>query len=73
MRSDRGGEFISNEVNEFYIEKEIKRWVSTLGTPQQNGIAKRRNRSIMDYTRTLMIEKNVTIKYSNQYYNAYSE
>ena len=42
LRSDRGGEFISNEFNNFYIEKGIKRQVSALGTPQQNGIAERR-------------------------------
>ena len=60
LRSDRGGEFISNE---FYIEKGIKRQVETLGTPKKNGISERRNISIMNYARTLMIEKNVAIKY----------
>ena len=30
---------------------------------QQNGIAERRNRSIMDCERTLMVENNVAIKY----------
>ena len=63
LRSDRGGEFISNEFNNFLIERGIKRQLSTTGTPQQNGIAKRRNRSIMDCARTLMIENNVVIKY----------
>ena len=63
LRLDEGGEFISNEFNKFYIEKGIKRQVSTPSTPQQNGIAKRRNRSIMDFAKTLMIEKNVAIKY----------
>ena len=60
---DRGGEFISNEFNEFYIEKGIKRQVLALGPPEKNGIVERRNRSIMDCARTLMIEKNVSIKY----------
>ena len=45
LRSDRGGEFISNEFNKFCIERGIKRQVSTLGTPKKNGIAERRNRS----------------------------
>jgi hypothetical protein len=31
--------------------------------PQQNGIAERRNRSIVDCARNLMIEKNVATKY----------
>ena len=34
LRSYRGGEFISNEKNEFCIEKGIKRQVSTPSTPQ---------------------------------------
>ena len=55
--------FISNEFNNFYIERGIKRQVSALGTPEQNGIAKWRNKSIIDYARTLMIEKNISIKY----------
>ena len=63
LRSDRGGEFISNEFHNFFIERGIKRQVSTHGTPEQNGIAERGNRSIMDCTRTLMIENNVAIKY----------
>ena len=63
LRSNRGGKFISNEFNEFYIEKGIKRQVSTPGTPQQNGIVERRNIYVMDCARTLMIEKSVAIKY----------
>ena len=33
LRSDRGGEFMSNEFNNFCIERGIKRQVSALGTP----------------------------------------
>ena len=33
LRLDRGGEFISNEFNEFCILKGIKRQVSPPGTP----------------------------------------
>ena len=63
LRSDRGGEFIWNEFNNFCIERGIKRHVSTPWTPEKNGIGKRRNRSIMDCAITLMIEKNISIKY----------
>ena len=34
LRSDRGGEFISNEFNNFCIERGIKRQVLAPGTPQ---------------------------------------
>ena len=60
LRSDRGGESISNEFNEFFFKKGIK---FTPCTPQQNGITERKNKIIMDCARTLMIEKNVVRKY----------
>ncbi|MGI4370307.1 hypothetical protein ACR2V4_27330 [Klebsiella pneumoniae] len=59
LRSNRGGEFTSNEFNLFCNDHGIKRQVSASRTPQQNGIVERRNRSIVDCARTLMIEKNV--------------
>lgn len=59
LRSDRGGGFTSDEFNLYCNDHGIKRQVSTPRTPQQNGIAKRRNRSIVDCARTLMIEKKV--------------
>ena len=49
LRSDRGGEFISNESNNFCIKRGNKRQVSAPSIPKHNGIAERRNRSIMNY------------------------
>jgi transposase InsO family protein len=62
LRSNRGGEFISNKFNNLCIERGIKREVLALGTPQQHDIAERRNRFIMDCARTLMIQNNVALK-----------
>ena len=63
LRLDKGGEFNSNEIEMFCNDRGIKRQTSIHGTPPQNRIAKRRNRSIMDYARTPMMEKNVALKY----------
>ena len=63
LRLDKGGEFTSNEFEIFYNDRGIKRQTSTPRTHPQNGIAKRRNISVMDCTRTLMMEKNVALKY----------
>ena len=63
LRSDRGGEFTSKYFEMFYNDKGIKRWISTPRTPPQNGIVERRNRSVMDCTRALLMEKNVSLKY----------
>ena len=66
LRSHRGGEFISNEFNEFHSEMVIKRQVFTPSTPQQNGIPGKIHRSIIDCARTLMIEKYFAIKYQKE-------
>ena len=63
LRSNRGGEFTSNKFEMFFDDREIKRQTAAPRTPPQNGIAKRRNRSIMDCARVIMMEKNVALKY----------
>ena len=56
LRSNRGGEFTSNEFEMFCNDRGIKRQTSSPRIPAQNGIAESRNRSVMDYARTLMME-----------------
>ena len=63
LRSDRGEEFTSNEFEIFCNDKGIKRQTSAPITPPHNGIAERRNRSMIDCTRTLMMEKIIALKY----------
>ena len=57
LRSDRGGEFTSFEFNEFWMEHGIKRQLTAAYTPQQNGVAERKNRMIMNLVRCLLMEK----------------
>jgi len=42
LRSDRGGEFISDDFNEFCHEYGIRRQFSAARTPQQNGVVERK-------------------------------
>ena len=51
LRSDNGGEFTSDEFNKYYEEHGIKRQFSIARTPQQNGVAERKNRSVMEMAR----------------------
>ncbi|MCI78542.1 copia-type polyprotein, partial [Trifolium medium] len=51
LRTDRGGEFNSNDFREFCEDNGIKRQLTAAYTPQQNGIAERKNRTIMDMVR----------------------
>ncbi|CAA7019223.1 unnamed protein product [Microthlaspi erraticum] len=57
LRTDRGGEFTSDKFNKFCRDHGIKRQLTAAYTPQQNGVAERRNRTIMNMVRCLLSEK----------------
>ena len=59
LRTDRGGEFTSNEFNKFCKEQGIKKELTVRHTPQQNGVAERRNRTIAEMARSMMQGKNL--------------
>lgn len=63
LRTDRGGEFTSNVFNQFCEEHGIKRQLTAAYTPQQNGVAERRNRTIMNMVRCVLTEKNLPRKF----------
>ena len=52
--SDRGGEYMSIEFVYFLKEHEILSQFSAPGTPQQNGVVERRNRTLLDMVRSMM-------------------
>ena len=54
LRTDRGGEFTSKEFSLFCEENGVKRHLTTPYSPQQNGVVERRNRTVMDMTRSLL-------------------
>ena len=54
LRSENGREFTSNEFNKFCETCGIKRHFSAPRNPQQNGVAKRKNRTIQEITRTML-------------------
>eukprot|EP00253_Pinus_taeda_P003625 PITA_03625 len=56
LRSDRGGEFTSNEFFDFCEEHGIRREFSTARTPQQNGVVERMNRTIQQMARAMLDE-----------------
>ena len=56
LRSDRGGEFTSREFNIYCEEHGIRRQISSPHTPEQNRIAKRRNKSIAEVVRAMLFE-----------------
>ncbi|GJZ11994.1 putative ribonuclease H-like domain-containing protein [Tanacetum coccineum] len=61
IRSDNGTEFKNNVMDEFCREKGIKREYSVARTPQQNGVAERKNRTLIKaaietYNRVLIVK-----------------
>jgi len=59
LRTDRGGEFISNEFGEFCKSHGIRRQLTVPYTPQQNVVAERKNITIMNMVCSIRIEKQV--------------
>lgn len=63
IRSDRGGEYTGKELKEFYAKKGIKAQTSAPHTPEQNGLAERKNRSLVEMTRCLLRDAKLPKKY----------
>ncbi|GJZ73708.1 retrovirus-related pol polyprotein from transposon TNT 1-94 [Tanacetum coccineum] len=54
LRSDNGTEFRNHKLEEFCDEKGISQNFSSPCTPEQNGVAERRNRTQIEATRTML-------------------
>ena len=63
LRSDNGTEFKNFTLNSFCDEKGISQCYSAARTPQQNGVAERRNRTIIEAARSMISEANLKIKF----------
>jgi transposase InsO family protein len=55
LRTDRGGEYLSGTFIEYCQAAGISRQLTAAYTPHQNGLAERKNRSIMEKTRSMML------------------
>nr|GEW70334.1 retrovirus-related Pol polyprotein from transposon TNT 1-94 [Tanacetum cinerariifolium] len=56
IRCDNGGEFRNKEMNDFCLRKGIKREFSNARTPQQNGVAEKRIRTLIEAARTMLAD-----------------
>ncbi|GJR60089.1 ribonuclease H-like domain-containing protein [Tanacetum coccineum] len=56
IRCDNGTEFKNRDVIEFCGLKGIKREYSNARTPQQNGVAERKNRTLIEAARTMLAD-----------------
>ena len=56
MRSNNGGEYESNEFDDFCREARIKKELTVPYNPQQNGVAEGKNRTIYDATKAMLTD-----------------
>ncbi|GJS52146.1 retrovirus-related pol polyprotein from transposon TNT 1-94 [Tanacetum coccineum] len=56
IRCDNGTEFKNKVMDDFCREKGIRREYSVARTPQQNGVAKRRNMTLIEAARTMLAD-----------------
>jgi transposase InsO family protein len=59
LRSDNGGEYTSKEFMSFCKYVRIKRELTTPYNPQQNSVAKRKNRTIMEVVKTMIHDQDL--------------
>ncbi|GJT78794.1 putative ribonuclease H-like domain-containing protein [Tanacetum coccineum] len=63
IRCDNGTEFKNKVMDVFCKEKGIKREYSVARTPQQNGVAERRNRTLIEAARTMLADSKLPITF----------
>ncbi|GJV41194.1 putative ribonuclease H-like domain-containing protein [Tanacetum coccineum] len=60
IRCDNGIEFKNKEMNQFCEKKSILRQFSVARTPQKNGVAERRNRTLIEAARTMLADSKLS-------------
>jgi hypothetical protein len=56
LQSDRGGEYLSGEFNSHLKEQGTTRRLTAPNTPSSNGVAERKNRTIVERTRAILFQ-----------------
>uniref|UniRef100_A0A251TCA0 Putative copia protein n=1 Tax=Helianthus annuus TaxID=4232 RepID=A0A251TCA0_HELAN len=63
IRTDRGGEYCGHEFQNFLKNNGIHHQLTTSYTPQQNGVAERKNRTLMELSRSMLKMKELPNTY----------
>ncbi|KAJ0805060.1 putative RNA-directed DNA polymerase [Helianthus annuus] len=63
IRSDNGTEFKNRIMDEFCTAKGILHEYSSRYTPQQNGVAERKNRTLIETARTMLVESQLPVRF----------
>ena len=63
FRTNNGGEYTSQGFEKYLQENSIKHQTIVLYNPQQNGVAERMNRILLNMVRSMMFFKNVKLMF----------
>ncbi|MCO5609702.1 hypothetical protein L7F22_063934 [Adiantum nelumboides] len=73
IRSDRGGEFLSENFARWCKSEGIRRQPTTPYTPSQNGVVERKNRTIMEMARAMLAHASLPRSYWTEACNTASD
>ena len=63
LRTDNGGEFTSIKFQSFLISCGVRHELTIPKTPEQNGLAERLNRTLVETTRSMLLDAKLTHKF----------
>ncbi|KAK2578107.1 hypothetical protein KPH14_012021 [Odynerus spinipes] len=63
IRSDRGGEYLNKNLQDYLRREGIRSQFTVAYSPQQNGIAERKNRSLIEMARCMLFDAELEKKY----------
>ena len=66
LRTDNGMEFCSEEFDRFCKSEGVARYRIVVGTPQQNGLAERFNRTLLERTRCMLISAGLQMHFGQR-------
>nr|GEU52530.1 retrovirus-related Pol polyprotein from transposon TNT 1-94 [Tanacetum cinerariifolium] len=65
VRTDKGTEFLNKTLHAYFAAKGINHQTSVARTPEQNGVVKRRNRTLVEAARTMLSAAKVSLDGEN--------
>ena len=63
LRTDNGGEFVNQELENYLTEHGIAHQTTCPYTPQQNGVAERKNRHLLEVVRASLFDAQMSTSY----------
>ena len=63
IRSNRGGEYLLGDFKDYLTQNGIVSQLTVPGTPQQNGVAERRNRTLLEMVRSMISYSTLSVSF----------